>query len=124
MPTSCVVMDEEASSSGSANDENLAVRFEDVSNEPESPSACGHGDINDPPDEGPESGSYEDTRSAQPQSSVMTAASRSKHATVQEVGDCLPDISFELQKTGTVDSNRVLKSGQLIEHVKTHQTGR
>jgi hypothetical protein len=94
-------MEEEASSSRPASDQDRRVRFEDVSDEPEDSSTTGHNN-DDPPDEGSGSDSGDEKRGAHTQSSAMCPTSPPKQATVQETADCPPNVSFELQANSTV----------------------
>jgi len=111
-------MEEEASGSRSASDEDRRVRFEDVTDEPEDLSTTGL-DNNDPPDgySGSESGG--DTRDTHTQSKAMCPKSHLKQATVQATADCSPDVNFELQANSTV---RI--GGNMYSHVRVSNDAR
>jgi hypothetical protein len=113
-----VAMEEEASSSRPASDQDRRVRFEDVSDEPEDSSTIGHNN-DDPPDEGSGSESGDEKRGAHTQSSAMCPTSPPKQATVQETVDCSPNVSFELQANSTV---RI--GGNMYSHVQVSNDAR
>lgn len=114
-------MEVEDSSRESGSDEDRVVRFEDGSDGSEDLSAARHGDSNDSFDEGsgPESG--DETRGVCAHSSLT---SRSKHATVQEVGHYLPDVTFEMQANRTAGSGRPWKSGNTYSRVRVSNEAR
>jgi hypothetical protein len=114
-----VAMDEEASSSISTSNRDRRVRFEDASNEPEDLSTTAGHDNDGLPDEDSGSDSGDETRGAHTQSSAMCSAPLSKQATVQETGDCSPDVILELQANSTV---RI--GGNMYSHVQVSNDAR
>jgi len=112
-------MEEEASSSRSASDEDRRVRFEDVIDEPEGLSTTGL-DNNDPPGEDSGSESGDEIRDTHTQSKAMCPKSHPKQATAaQATADCSPDVNFELQANSTV---RI--GGNMYSHVRVSNDAR
>jgi hypothetical protein len=112
-------MEQEASSSRSASDEDRRVRFEDVTDEPEDLSTAEH-DINDsPPDEGTGSESDDEASDAHTHSSAICPTSHSKQATIHEAADCSPDVSLKLQANSTVKIG-----GNMYSHVRVSNDAR
>ena len=107
-------MEEGASSSRSASDEDRRVRFEDVTDEPEDLSTTGL-DNNDPPDEDSGSESGDETRDTHTQLKAMCPKSHPKQATA----DCSPDVNFELQANSTVSIG-----GNMYSHVRVSNDAR
>jgi len=118
-------MDEEASSGKSASDEDDGVHSKDVRNGPEDLSVGGHGDSDNFLDEGlGRELNHDGTTSTRARPSAIFRVSRSKHATSEEIGECLPEASFELQTSDTAGLDRPWKSKNVYSRVRVSNDAR
>ena len=58
------------------------------------------------------------------ESSVVSPVFGSKQDAVQKAGNCLPDVSFELQASGTTKFDRPWKSGNIYSQVQVSNEAR